>query len=283
MSQLKSTSSTQPSRVRAATRPGRKATAARDTRPQSGLGPLLARYHSRQLAARDVLFLFIPGIAACLAPLGYGLWRAEYAYSSYGPVAAEYWSRPWYNLAIVATAIFLILGWYRLSLSLTAVKVYQKGISIRTGFSGARSFGWDDFQGLTSSTTQEHFFGLPVRSTYHARLILNSGKTIGLPRSLKQIPELISRLKANLYPRLLPKLQSEFASGAWLSFGPIAIQLQGLRLDSQAASWKQVKQLDVRQGELMIEFNERANRTIPVGRIPNLELVLQLIDQGIAD
>jgi hypothetical protein len=283
LSQPESPSSTQPTRVRAITRPVRTTAAARDPRQQSGLGPFLAGYHSRQLAAWDVLFLFIPGIAACLGPLGYGLWRAEYALTRYGPVAAEYWSRPWYNLAIVATAIFLILGGYRLSLSLTCVKIYQKGFSIRAGIKGARSFSWDDFEGLISSTTQEHFFGIPVRNTYRARLILGSGKTIKLPGSLKHFPELISRIKANLYPRLMPKLQSKYQSGAWLNFGPITIQLQGLRLDGQTVSWQQVKHIDVREGALMIEFIERANRKIPVDQIPNLELVLQLIDQGIED
>jgi hypothetical protein len=254
---------------------------ARDTRQPVRLGPLLAHYYSRKLTARDVLLLFTPGIAACLAPLGYGLWRAEYAYTRYGPVAAEYWSRPWYYLAIAAAVIFMILGFFRLRLSLISVKVYQKGISVRTGFRRARDFGWEDFHGLTSSTTQEHFFGFPVRSTHQARLILKSGKTIELPRSLRNFPELISRIKVNLYPRLLPQLHSEFQSGAWLSFGPVAIQQQGLRWDGQSASWQQVKRIDVREGKLVIEFTDHANKIIPVSRIPNLELVLQLIDQGI--
>ncbi len=282
LSRNKTPSSTQSSRARAATSQTRPTSAARDTRQQDRLGPLQARYYSRRFSARDVLFLLIPGIAACLAPIGYGLWRAEYAYTRYGPVAAEYWSRSWYYLGVSAAIVFLILGWYRLSLNLIVVNIFPKGISIRTGIRRTRSFGWDDFQGLTSSTIQEHFFGRSIRSTYQARLILKSGKTIGLPGSLRDFPELIARIKANLYPRLLTKLQSEFRSGAWLYFGLIAIQhAHGLRLQRQRVSWQQVKQIDVRNGKLVIEFIDSTQRKIAVSQIPNLELVLQLIDQGI--
>ena len=227
------------------------------------------------------MFLFFPGLAAILAPLGYGLWLADEAYASYGPVAAEYWSRPWYYLAIAAAAIFLMLGIYRVRLSLISVKVRRDGISIRTGFRSARSFEWDDIQGITTSVVEEHFFGLPVRNKYKTRLILRSGKSIRLPGTIQNMPELISRLKANLYPRLFPKLLAEFRSGNRLDFGPLEIQSQVLRLENQEIHWQQVKKVDVRDGKLVIEFNDRPVRKLPVGSIPNLELVLQLIDQGI--
>ncbi len=280
MSQLKSTSATQPSRVKQTARRGRTP-AARRTRRPGRYGPLLARYNSRRLGARDILFLFLPGVAAILAPFGYGLWRADYAYARYGPVAAEHWSRPWYFLAIVAAGIFLLLGLYRLQRSLTSVKVYRNGLTIRTGIGRARNFEWDDFQGITSSAIQEYFFGLPIRNTFRTRLILLTGKSIKLPERLQNLPELISRIKAHLYPRLFPKLLAEFRSGAWMAFGPVAIQSRGLRLDKREISWRQVKQIDVRAGMLMIEFNDRPPQKLPVDRIPNLELVLQLINQGI--
>lgn len=280
MSQPKSTSATRPTRIRAAR--GRDRTpAARKTRLESRFGPPLACYRSRRLAGRDFLLFVIPGIAACLAPLGYGLWRAQIAYAHYGPVAAAHWSRPWYNLSILATVIFLALGLYRLRLSLIAVDVYRKGISIRTGFGGARSFIWNDFHGLISSSIQEHFFGYPVRDSYRARLILATGHSIELPGSLQHLPELISRIKAKLYPRILPRLQAEFKSGAWLNFGPLAIQSQALRLEGKELPWHQVKHVDIRAGKLVIEFNDHSNRNISISRIPNLELVLQLIEQGI--
>ena len=226
--------------------------------------------------------MFFPGVAAILAPLGYGLWRANYAYARYGPVAAEYWSRPWYYLALAAAAIFLLLGLTRLRLSLTEVKVYPGGLSIRTGFGRPGSYDWSDISGLTSSIVEESFFGLPVQNKYKTRLILHSGKSIPLPSKLNDLAELTSRLKASMYPRLLPKLQAEFHNGSWLFFGPLAIQAAGLRLDNREISWQQVKYINVQAGRLVIEFNDRPTQKLPVERIPNLELVLQLIDQRIS-
>jgi len=220
-------------------------------------------------------------MAAILAPLGYGLWRADDAYTRYGPTAAEHWSRPWYYLAITAAVIFLVLAFFRIQQSLVSVKVFQRGVTIRTGFRPTRSFGWDDFQGIASSAIQEYFFGYPVRNTYRARLILRTNSSIRLPGSIIDLAELISRLKANLYPRLYPKLLGEFQGGEWLSFGPLGIQSKALRLNKSEISWRSVKQIDVRGGKLVIEFNDRPARKLPVSRVPNLELVLQLIDQCI--
>lgn len=280
MFQIKSTSSTQPSRAKTAA--GRAQTSdTRKVRRSGRYGPILAVYRSRQLSARDILFLFLPGVAGILAPLGYGLWRADFAYPRYGPVAAVHWSRPWYILAIAAAVIFVLLGFYRIQLSLMAVKVYKKGLSVRTGIGRFRGFEWDDLRGVTSSAVQEYFLGIPIRNTFRTRLMLNTGKSIKLPDGLQNFPELISRIKAHLYPRLLPQLQAEFQGGAWLTFGPLAIQVRGLRLDNREIAWRQVKQIDVRAGKLMIEFNDRPARKLAVSRIPNLELVLQLIDQGI--
>ena len=243
--------------------------------------PALAHYHSRSLLARDVWLLFLPGLTAILAPLGYGLWLADEAYARYGPVAAEHWSRPWYFLAIGAGVIFFVLVIYRVRLSLASVKVHQGGVSIRTGIRSARSIAWGEIEGITTSLVQEFFFGLTVRRKYQTRLILDSGKSIRIPDTLQNMMELISRLKANLYPRLFPKLLAEFRSGKRLAFGPLEIHAQGLSLDHQEISWPKVKRVDVYNGLLVIELNDRPARKLPVGRIPNLELVLQLIDQGI--
>jgi hypothetical protein len=225
--------------------------------------------------------LFFPGVFAILAPLGYGLWLADGAYTRYGPVAAEHWSRPWYYLAIVAGAVFLALGIYRIRLSLISVTLHRGGLSVRSGFRRSRNFNWDEIQGIATSIVQEYFFGFPMRQRYQARLVLNSGRTVKLPGTLQNMIELITRLKANLYPRIFPTLLAEFRGGKRLAFGPLAIYSHGLILDNQDIPWHQVKRVDVLSGKLVIEFSDRPARKLPVRSIPNLELVLQLIDQGI--
>jgi hypothetical protein len=58
------------------------------------LGPQIAIYRERPFQRRDLLVLFLPLGLAVLVPLGYGLYRAWYAYTQY--VRRRSLEPPWY-------------------------------------------------------------------------------------------------------------------------------------------------------------------------------------------
>jgi hypothetical protein len=139
-----------------------------------------------------------------------------------------------------------------------------------------------------------------ARPQCQARLYLKGGRTVRLveavsgwdnlaalfgPARIENLPELITRLKAHLYPRLYPALQAGFLAGRAVAFGPVSVQAQGLRMrpHNQAITpWSEIRRVTVRSGELMVELKhlQKGNSLarIPVAKIPNLELLLKLIE-----
>ena len=267
-------------------------------RPESDLGPLVYLYHGRQIGRGDVLTLFMPFTVAVLAPLVYGLWRAYSTAVHYGPLAASVWSRPWFILSGLAFALFMVVLAYRLSRAHRSVAVYKGGLRLNmpvgSGLGLLRPYKltWGEIAGIATDTTREQFLGFPTRQRLRAVLYPNVGKPVRLDDSLENLPELISRIKASLYPRLLPSLRASFEAGQWLYFGEVAIQRQGLRTGKapstarpSAIPWSHVQSISVRSGYLMVEFKEYSAlpsvQQILVSRIPNLELLLQLVQQGV--
>jgi hypothetical protein len=260
------------------------------------IGPQIATYRYK----RGVFFsLLLPGLLGVLAPLAYGIWRMDYAYAKHGPIAAASWSRPWFQLATLALVVFGILALYRLLLARRFVSVHKMGVRLRLNPFQTRQMRWEQIAGISNTILQDHFLGVRLRTRQKALLFPGTGNALTLREDLENLPELISRLKASLYPRLLPGLKTSFEAGKWLYFGPIAINKQGMRIkrnrtrnwqpesnqpagNSQAIfTWNRIEHLTVHSGELVVELRDQSPKRIQVSRIPNLELLLQIIQQGV--
>ena len=267
------------------------------TRPFN-LGPLVARYTGRLVSGIDLLSLFLLAILGVLAPLGYGLWRANYAFTHFGPVAARFWARPWYALTLVGLAAFLLLSVYRLYVAHRFVAVHKNGLHLHLVPFRDKQLSWYEIAGVSFAVVQERFLGLTLRSRDCAAIFPNLGKPIRLDGLVVGLPEFVARLKASLYPRLLPNLSANFAAQQWLYFGPLAINCRTLRLPGKQLAWDQVRRLDVQAGYLVVELagpdipmqtlqNSHMHQApvnshrLPVSKIPNLELLLQIIQQGV--
>jgi hypothetical protein len=243
------------------------------------LGPIIAVYRQRPLSWVDLFTWGLLGVVAVLVPLGYGYIRRQFAYTHYGPVAAMIWSRPWYLLAIFALFAFIALALYRLRFTRRFIAVHKQGL--RLALSDRRSLRYSEIAGIASSATQYQFLGLSLRTRYFAKLFPNIGKPIRLDDSLQNLPELLTYLKAQMYPRLSTLLRSNFSEGKWLHFGPISIQRQMIQILNKQYTWSQIEQISVDRGKLIINTNPHSRYTLPVARIPNIEILLQIIQHEV--
>jgi hypothetical protein len=246
--------------------------------PSSELGPQLALYRQRPLQARDLFSLFIPGGFLVLGPLAYGAYKASFAYTNFGPAAAEAWARPWYILSMIALFFLVLIALLWLRESQNFIAVYQNGL--RLALPHHRSLRWEQIAGIGANIEQEHFLGFPLRTRSYAIIYPDTGKPI-LISSFKQLPELVALLKAQLYPRLLPNLQEQFNSGQWLHFGPVSVQSVFCRIRTRQISWRAVRQVAVRAGDLVVELENDSTIRLPASKIPNLEILLQIIQTGL--
>lgn len=238
-------------------------------------------YRDRPLRWRDLFLTFIPGSLAVLAPFLYGLKRDLYAQSYYGPVAAEAWSWPWYALATVALIPLLILGIRRIRRSHRVVEVHKKGLSIRWTGGKQYRFLWENIAAIAFTSNEHNFLLRPILRRHHLRLYPLVGEAIDIDDHICDLPDLAARIKARIYPRLLPNLRAAFEAGDMLHFGPIAIDKNALYVRRQEIPWEQVSRLNVEAGILVVEFQSRRAIKIPAGKIPNIELLIQLLQEGV--
>ena len=253
-------------------------------RPTSRLGSLLSTYRGRPLTSRDILLLWLPGLAAVLLPLSLGAWRYAYANLNYGPVAAVHWSLPWLLLAAGGGFAFLVLALYRLLCAQQYVSVYQNGLRIRKFPFRWRNYTFDELSGISGLIIHERFMGLALRRQTRLFLHLASGRILRLPGPLQDAAGLCACLKELLNPRWQPQLQAEFAAGGWIYFGPLAVQARSVQLHrrwtTRSILWEDIKDLEVRAGWLRINLkapgSSSASIRLPVEDIPNTELLLQI-------
>jgi hypothetical protein len=243
------------------------------------LGPLIALHRCPPLRWREAILWLVFCLFAILIPLLYGFTRYQIGYTKFGPAAATLWSRPWYLLSVIFLIVCGLLLFRRLRLIHRYVAVHQKGLNL--ALDQAIMYRWEQLAGISISIEQFQFLNLPFHPRYHAVLYPNIGKPIALYDTLQDYPELLTQIKAKLYPRLLPGLKASFEAGQWAYFGPVAINRETFKFKQHPHPWSEIKRLTVERGVLVVELKNRGHLRLPVSQIPNLEILLQLIHLGV--
>jgi hypothetical protein len=252
---------------------------------QKNLGPSVASYGQRRRRWREAWIWPLPGFILSFILIITGLDWYYYGYTQYGPIAAQSWSQHWLFWGIFIGAITLIISIWQVLRSRIWVNLFQYGISVHLPINSSYSLRWEEITGIASATIQDILLGHILRTHHRLSILLHNGKPIILDDRLDNLLEFTTRLKANLYPRLLPGYRTRFQNGDQLDFGPLSIQSKVLLIRGKELTWDQVNRITVSVGNLIIETQDPRtehlkNIRIPVTDIPNLELFLQVIQQG---
>lgn len=242
------------------------------------LGSMLSFYQGRPLRWRDLFFVFIPGALATLAPLSYGVWRANYAYAHFGPVAARAWSGSWLLLASLASLALLFLGLYRLYASRKFIAIHENGLRIRFSPLREKEYAWSEISGTSIASVQDRFLELPLHTSYQAVIYPNIGKPVPLDKSFGNPERIKEEIEAQIYPRMLPELRDGLQQGKRIYFGDLAIDQTGLEVCSQPIPWNEIDHICVDSGFLMVKSEKFGLMRVPISRIPNLDLFFQLVE-----
>jgi hypothetical protein len=246
---------------------------------QKSLGKLIAKYRYRSLRRRERLLYLILGLLAVGIPFAFGVMRYREGYNNHGELAAVTWSRSWFIVAIFALICWSLLIVHRLRLADRFIAIYQKGLAIKVQQESV--LRWEEISGIATGAFQPSLFGIRRSIHYRATIFPNVGKPIAIRGSFENLPECVTRLKARLYPMLEAALKPLFIEGKWIYFGSIAVQRDALRLHKWQIPWSEVKRISISKGDLVVELVDQSSKRIAVDQIPNIEILLQLIDQGV--
>ncbi len=249
------------------------------------IGQSVAGYGPRKRHFREAWLWPLPGFILAVILIITGLDWFYYGYTKYGPVAASSWSQNWLVAGILICGITLIITSWQFYRSRVSINLYQYGISIKLPGRSIRNHRWEDISGIASATIQEKILGQIIRTRHRCTLFFTQGTSISFDDRVHKITELITRLKANIYPRLLPKLRLQYISGQQLVFGPIGIHINYIDIKEKQIPWDQINRITVNSGHLCIEIsNQPAGHTtlhrISIEKIPNLELLFQILLRG---
>jgi hypothetical protein len=126
-----------------------------------------------------------------------------------------------------------------------------------------------------------HFIGFPILTRNRLVIFPNIGDPLRLDDRIQDLDQLILLIKENFYPYLSRELKSQFFDDHWVHFGPVAIHRQALRINKKMIPWKQVENIAVHGGKLKIEIEGARPVRIPTVKIPNLEVCLDIIQEGV--
>lgn len=250
------------------------------------IGQSVAGYGPRKRQFREAWLWPLPGFILAILLIITGLDWFYYGYTKYGPVAANSWSQNWLVAGILICVITLSLTSWQFYRSRVKINLCQYGISIKLPGRSMGNYRWEEISGIASATIQEKFLGHIIRTRHRCTIYFKQDTPIIFDDRVHKITELITRLKANIYPRLLPELRLQFKNGERLIFGPIGIHIDYMVLSKKQIPWEQIGRITVSSGHLCIEIrNKPSDHTsihrISIEKIPNLELFYQILQRSL--
>jgi hypothetical protein len=247
---------------------------------RSIFGQKIATFRGRSIGFRTWIFVIIPGSLLTLFSFIYGMFLAGNIYQQHGPALAYIRARSWIIFGTILLIVLVAYFIYRILISLQRIEVFNKGIRYRTRTFRNRSYRWSDLSGITSSATQSSIFGKNFNTNPGGRIYPNSGKPIELTNRFQDVPRLIKIVKSNIYPLIWPQLKSIFRRGGSTEFGRITVSKEQVQISNKVIPWTSVNRVRVDSGFLVVELRRDSNRRVPISNIPNLELLLQVIEWG---
>ncbi|MBS1250598.1 MAG: hypothetical protein MAG431_02192 [Chloroflexi bacterium] len=247
---------------------------------RKSLGPLIKVYQAQPLRWRDLLTTFLPLGLVVLSPVGYGLWRAYYGYTHYGVAAGERWGRPWFLLSAAAALPLLVYALHRLRRAHLWVNVHARGIRVHRPPNRMAVIPWEQVEGVSMAITRKKFLTWRGQPRHKAGIYAVNRSPIHLNDQLPNLPELVSTLKARVYPLLRPQIQQRYEAGKWLYFGPLKISKSGLAMKGEQFFWREIDCIDIEKGYFHIHLPHAKALRVPVEVILNIELLLELLENN---
>lgn len=241
----------------------------------NGVGAPVAYFQpSRPARIVPIVGAAICGLGAALA-LAYGLAVTGTAYSRYGWAVVDVLGRTpalLFWLFIVGGLVFLIyavVAWRK------AVAVYEEGIALRS-LRALRAWSWADVTALYMAMTHE--VGIFPRTSHRYTIEHISGERASFDDWLENVGQLGALVSRQLVERRYPPAAARFNAGEPVNFGHLSLDQNEIRLKGRSVAWDQVESVTVRRGYFEIQGKDGKRSGLDVAAIPNLDVLLLLLD-----
>lgn len=191
-------------------------------------------------------------------------------------------------LIAIMGAIFMVLRGFALLGALISgaqrVLVFNEAVGFVKG-DQVTAMRWNDVREIHQDIYTYRVNFVPIINRHNYTLNGADDRKIRLTRSIHHIEELGPILHQAVTKQQMPKAVETLKSGSTISFGPFALNNQGLTMKNKLIPWNEIKSVRVNNGSIMVDRAGKITWSgISASSIPNLYLFLTLVDQivGIA-
>jgi hypothetical protein len=266
-------------------------------KPLDETGQMILTHRGRSFSRRDLWWL-LPSLVFISAGLGLGFYQIEQLRHRYGLLASYYRVEAWFLMAYFFLLILMAGIIYRMSTARRFFSIQEKGLRWRIKGFRVHQASFDQISGIAAAETERSFLGKAIQTDFQSVIYFKDGRVVELNSQLENLPELVEAIKGQLYPKIYPGLLQEFKAGRQLQFGPLAIQNGALQVAKgipsaqflaepprpkgmRSVPFSEIACLAVHSGYLVVKSEKFKARRIPVSQIPNFEILLKLVEQGV--
>lgn len=247
-----------------------------------GMGGPLGVYPAKKAGRWVSVSLGVLFLLGALVAFLFALWNAYDRWQRFGPAVILNALIGPLLVALVLGAIALMLAWSAFNNWQKAAVVYQNGLAYRDR-KGVRAWNWHEINALTSAVTKHYTNGVYTGTTHVYTLINKDGQKMVLNDSLQEVEALAGEVRKHIFPLLYDEYTQAYNTGQVCSFGPVKIsKAEGIQVRNKAYPWQDISEVSIQRGVLSIKKKDGgwfSGASAPAGSIPNLEVMLSIIDQ----
>lgn len=249
-----------------------------------GYGAIKNTYPVRKATKWSSAILAIVFLLGAVIVFGFGAIDTFTRWQKYG--SAIIWKT--ISGPLLITAVLFILGvllaWLAFTNSKKQVVIYDQGFSYQN-HRGITTCRWEEVDNLLAAVTRHYTNGIYTGTTHVYTIQKGDGKKIVINDTITNVEIIATQIKQGIYPVLYQKNAQAYNSGKHLVFGPITLsKVEGVIIGKKQFPWDQIAQVRINKGSL--NFAKKgggwfSGATAPVSAIPNLEVLLSIIDQAV--
>jgi hypothetical protein len=247
-----------------------------------GFGSIKQTYPVRKSAQRGSTIMAVLFILGAVAVFGYGLINTFSRWQKYGSaIILKTISGP-LILSVILFLLGLLLAWTAYSNSKKLVVVYDQGF-INRDRRGVVTCRWEEADALLAAVTRHYTNGIYTGTTHVYTITKTDGTKIVINDTITNVEAAANQIRQSIYPLLYQKKAQAYNSGQRLVFGPVSLsKVEGVTIGKKTFPWDQISQVKINKGYL--NFAKKgggwfSGATAAVSLIPNLEVLLSIIDQ----
>jgi hypothetical protein len=180
------------------------------------------------------------------------------------------------GIAFLVGALLVFNAWRNWSV---AAALYENGFAYNDR-KGLRQVRWDQIAAVWQSITKHYRNGIYVGTTHIYTVQTNDNQKIILDDKFKKVEDLGNAVLKGSTNALWPKYWQQAQSGQRITFGPLALDTQGMYTGKKSLLWNDIKAVKIQSGTISVSKKDGgwfAWTTASVPQIPNFYIFYELV------